>query len=137
MEIYISADRRCSTLTSLVWLQIGTEQMLSQYLVRYTTPPPPRRGVGRRGETNLLGSKAAQGGFRRGGREKQTDLFGILTGGGGFAAGGGGLQLEAEDLQLEANELQLEVEDVQQVCPGAQVRLKTLSIRENRFQPVD
>ena len=39
---------------------------------------------------NLLGSKAARGGFRRNGREKQTDLFVILSGGGGFAAGGGG-----------------------------------------------
>ena len=46
---------------------------------------PQRRGIGRRAETNLLGSKAA-----RGGREKRTDLFDFLTGGGGFAAGGRG-----------------------------------------------
>ena len=41
-------------------------------------------------ETNLLGSLAPWGGFRREGREKQTDLFVFLTGGGGFETGGGG-----------------------------------------------
>ena len=41
-------------------------------------------------ENNLLGSKAARGGFRQEGREKRTDLFDILTGGRGFAAGGSG-----------------------------------------------
>ena len=34
-EIQISADKPRSTLTSLVWLQMGTEQMSSQNLVRY------------------------------------------------------------------------------------------------------
>ena len=55
---------------------------------------PQRRGIGRRAGTNLLGSKAAHGGFRHDGSKKQTYLFVILTGGlaarvGGFAAGGG------------------------------------------------
>ena len=68
--------------------------MSSWNLDRYTTPP--RRGVGRRAETNLLVSKAAWGGFRRGGREKRTDLLDFLTGGGGFAARGGGFAAGGE-----------------------------------------
>ena len=59
-------------------------------LKRSATLLPPRRGVGRRAETKLLGSKAAWGGLRQDGREKLTDLFVILTGGRGFPAGGGG-----------------------------------------------
>ena len=64
--------------------------------VRYNTLPP-RRSFRRRAETNLLGSMAARGGFRRDRREKLKDLFVLLTEGwefetgyGGFEARGGG-----------------------------------------------
>ena len=48
-----------------------------------------RRGIGRRAETKPSWQQGSSGGFQQIGREKQTDLFDILTGGGGFTAGGG------------------------------------------------
>ena len=91
-EIYKSTDRPRSTLTSLVYIFGLVVDKNREYVVVESGPLrySPQRGVGRRADTNLLDSKAAQGGFRQGGREKQTDLCVILTGGGGFAAGGRG-----------------------------------------------
>ena len=58
-------------------------------LLHYS-PPEGLSTVHRRAKMNLLGSKAALGGFQQDGREKRRDFFVILTGGRGFAAGGRG-----------------------------------------------
>ena len=86
-EIYKSADRPRSNLKifGLVVDRNRVDVVVESGLLHFS---PPRRDVGRRAETNLLGNKAGRGRFQQDGREKQTDLFVILTGGRRFAAGG-------------------------------------------------
>ena len=62
--------------------------MSLQNLVCYTTPP--QKGRRQKGEDKPSWQQGSSGRYQRYGREKQTDLFVILTGGGGFAAGGRG-----------------------------------------------
>ena len=69
---------------------------------------------------NLLGRKAALGVFRLGGKEKQTDLFDILTGGGGFAAGGRGFAAGGRGIAAGGG-------GCLGGLPGEEARLETLS----------